>query len=30
LNGQELLEQIVEDHPEHKKGTPVFLELHIW
>ncbi len=29
LNGQKILEQIVEDHPEHKKGTPVFLELHI-
>lgn len=27
LNGHSLIEQISEDHPEHVKGTPVFIEL---
>nr|MCR5588185.1 DUF3387 domain-containing protein [Bacteroidales bacterium] len=27
LNGQSLIEQITEDHPEHVKGAPVFIEL---
>ena len=27
INGQSLIEQITEDHPEHVKGAPVFIEL---
>ena len=27
LNGHSLIEQITEDHPEHVKGAPVFIEL---